>query len=172
MNPNLEQVSEMMSTTDNFNRGGLVSHGARSFSSAITRGRNLRATVLTCAVVAWAGAFGPAGIAATTQTTGQKFSTPEEAVAALLAATSSADTNALRSILGPSAEDLVNPDRIQAKTELNNFSSALAETNHLDRLSDTFVVVDVGNDMWPFPVPLVKKEGGWYFDTEVGRRNS
>src|SRR5205814_8513137 len=60
-------------------------------------------------------------------------------------------------------------DSIQAPNELKTFSSALAETNHLERLSDTFVVLNVGDDFWPFPVPIVKKDGGWYFDTEVGK---
>jgi len=101
--------------------------------------------------------------------TGKQFATPEEAVAALKSATESSDSNALRTVLGPAAEDLINPDRIQASTELKTFSSALAETNHLSRLSDTFIVLELGNDLWPFPIPLVKKSGGWVFDTEVGK---
>jgi hypothetical protein len=99
----------------------------------------------------------------------RKFATPEEAIAALDSATSSADTNALRSILGPAADDLQNPDRTQAMTELKAFSSALDQTNHLNRISDTFVVLELGDDLWPFPVPIVKKDGGWFFDTEVGK---
>src|SRR6185369_17059324 len=27
---------------------------------------------------------------------------------------------------------------------------------------------EVGMDYWPFPVPIVKKDGRWFFDTEVG----
>jgi hypothetical protein len=119
--------------------------------------------------VAVAFALRSAQCATTPETTGQKFATPEAAVAALRSATASADTNALRAILGPASEDLQNPDRIQATNELKSFSSAIAETNHLERLSDTFVVLDVGNDFWPFPVPIVKKDGGWYFDTAVGK---
>jgi hypothetical protein len=30
-------------------------------------------------------------------------------------------------------------------------------------------VLEIGDDLWPFPVPLVKTNGGWYFDTETGR---
>jgi hypothetical protein len=104
-----------------------------------------------------------------TNRSGRKFATPKEAIAALGAATAAPDTNALREILGPSANDLVNPDRIQALTELKNFSSALAETNHLTHLSDNFIVIELGDDMWPFPIPLVKKDGGWFFDTAVGK---
>jgi hypothetical protein len=97
------------------------------------------------------------------------FASPEDAVAALKLATASADTNALRSILGPGSQDLQNPDRIQATNELETFSSALATTNHLVRVSDTRVVLELGDDLWPFPVPLVKAAGGWYFDTTAGK---
>ena len=100
---------------------------------------------------------------------GKRFATPEEAVAALRSAAASADTNALRAILEPDSEDLQNPDRIQAKNELANFNAALAEKDHLVRSSDTFVILELGYEMWPFPVPIVKKDGGWYFDTEVGK---
>jgi hypothetical protein len=29
-------------------------------------------------------------------------------------------------------------------------------------------VLSVGNEEWPLPIPIVKKEGKWYFDTKVG----
>jgi hypothetical protein len=101
--------------------------------------------------------------------TAKVFASPEEAVAALRLATASANTNALRIILGPAAGDLENPDRIQATNELGTFSAALAATNHLVRVSDTRVLLEVGDDLWPFPVPIVKKADGWYFDTEAGK---
>jgi hypothetical protein len=109
------------------------------------------------------------GQGANTTNTAQRFATPEEAVAALRAATASPDTNALREILGPAGEDLMNPDRIQAANELKNFSTALAQTNHLVRSSDKLVILEVGDDFWPFPVPIAKNGGGWYFDTETGK---
>jgi hypothetical protein len=102
-------------------------------------------------------------------TAGRKFASPEEAVAFLGLATSAADTNALSDILGPGSEELQNPDRIQATNELRTFSSALTETNHLLRVSDTLVILEVGDDLWPFPVPLVKTNGGWFFDTDAGK---
>ena len=103
------------------------------------------------------------------ESTGRKFATPEEAVAALRAATAAADTNALRDILGPASEELQNPDRIQATNELKTFSTALTETNHLVKVSDTRIVLELGDDFWPFPVPIVKKNGGWFFDTDAGK---
>jgi hypothetical protein len=101
--------------------------------------------------------------------TGRVFASPEAAVESLRLATTIPDTNALREIFGPGSEDLQNPDRIQATNELNTFSSALAQTNHLVRVSDKLVLLEVGDDLWPFPVPIVKKDGGWVFDTDVGK---
>ena len=103
------------------------------------------------------------------ENTGQKFASPEEAIAALRVATAAADTNALRVIMGPASEVLQNPDRIQAMNELKTFSAALAETNHLVHVSDTLVVLELGDDFWPFPVPIVKQDDGWFFDTDVGK---
>jgi hypothetical protein len=107
--------------------------------------------------------------AAKTSNTVRKFANPEEAVAALRLATTTADTNALRDILGPGSEDLQNPDRIQATNELATFSAAMAETNHLVHMSDSLVILELGDDLWPFPVPIAKKDGGWFFDTDTGK---
>jgi hypothetical protein len=103
------------------------------------------------------------------ENTAKKFASLEEAVAALRQATDAADTNALMAILGPAAVDLQNPDRIQSTNELETFSSALGKTNRLVRVSDTFVVLELGEDLWPFPIPIVKQDGAWFFDTEVGK---
>jgi hypothetical protein len=100
---------------------------------------------------------------------GQTFATPEEAVSALAAATSTEDSNALRIIFGPAAADLENPDRVQATNELSAFASALNQTNRIVRESDSRCVLQVGNGFWPFPVPLVKQDGQWFFDTEAGK---
>jgi hypothetical protein len=32
-----------------------------------------------------------------------------------------------------------------------------------------FVILELGYDLWPFPIPIVKKDGGWFFDTSVGK---
>ena len=99
----------------------------------------------------------------------QSFATPEEAVSALAAAVSAADTNALRVIFGPAVKDLENPDRVQAAEEFRTFAAALAQTNRIVRESDSKCALEVGNDFWPFPVPLVKRDGGWFFDSEAGK---
>jgi hypothetical protein len=127
---------------------------------------SLQAAILLASL---ALAFPCASHAGEAPNTGRRFASPEEAVASLQVATAAGDTNALREILGPGSADLQNPDRIQATNELKTFSEALAQTNHLLRISDTFVVLELGDDLWPFPVPIVKTNGGWYFDTDTGK---
>lgn len=113
-------------------------------------------------------AFPSENHAAGTENIGRKFRSPEEAVTSLQLATTAADTNALRDILGPNAEELQNPDRVQAMNELKTFSAALAKTNRLMRVSDMLMVLELGDDFWPFPIPIVKKNGSWLFDSDLG----
>jgi hypothetical protein len=101
--------------------------------------------------------------------TAKLFSTPEAAVAALAGAVMTTNQAELHAIFGPAADDLVNPDAVQAANEFATFAAALGETNRLVRESDTRRVLELGNDHWPFPVPIVQQEGGWFFDTAAGR---
>src|SRR5262249_39255437 len=100
-------------------------------------------------------------LAATAVQTGKTFPSPETAVSALKQATSTENAQALREIFGPAATDIQNPDRVQATNEFDAFTTALNETNHLVHESATKYVLEVGTNSWPFPVPLVKKDGGW-----------
>jgi hypothetical protein len=100
---------------------------------------------------------------------GKAFATPQDAVSALSLAVMSHNVSDLREIFGPQAEDLQNPDRVQATNELDAFSDALNETNRIVRESDTNCELEVGENLWPFPVPIIKKDGKWFFDTATGK---
>lgn len=108
-------------------------------------------------------------VATSAADTGKTFATPEEAVTALVQATSAASGADLRAIFGPAAEQLHNPDRVQATNEFHTFTAALNQTNRLVHESATRCVLEVGPNSWPFPVPIVKKDGQWLFDTEAGK---
>ncbi len=101
--------------------------------------------------------------------TGKAFATPEEAVSALAAAASAQDTNAFRTLFGPAAQDLQNPDRVQASSDLKEFTLAFNQAHRVVRESDSKCILEIGVDPWPFPVPLVKQGGRWLFDTEAGK---
>ena len=100
---------------------------------------------------------------------GKTFATPEEAVAALVAAASAKDTNAFRVIFGPVGAEIQNPDRVQAANELSAFNVAVSQQQRIVPESETKCVLEIGTNAWPFPVPIVKRNGAWFFDTEAGK---
>ncbi len=99
----------------------------------------------------------------------QQFGSPDAAVKALAAAADVKDTNALRAIFGPAARDLVSPDPVQRAAEFEKFAQRLKEKTELVRDSDSRRVLQLGADGWPFPIPLVKQERQWHFDTVAGK---
>jgi hypothetical protein len=101
--------------------------------------------------------------------TGKAFASPEEAVTALAAAASTQDSEGLHAIFGPAGADLENPDRTQATNDLIEFTTAFRQVQRIVRQSDSKCVLEVGTNFWPFPVPLVKQNGQWFFDAEAGK---
>jgi hypothetical protein len=105
---------------------------------------------------------------ATAQESIKSFETPEKAVASLADAVRTQDPAALHAIFGSESEDIQNPDRVQATNEWKAFSAALDTSFHLVHDSDTKYVLEVGTNSWPFPIPIVKQNGRWLFDTGAG----
>jgi len=99
----------------------------------------------------------------------ERFGSPDDAVKALTTAAANKDTNALDTIFGPSVRELVSPDPVQASNGLFNFSLRVSEKVATFRKSDSCVEVELGLDAWPFPIPLVKQDGQWFFDTDAGK---
>ena len=97
------------------------------------------------------------------------FASPEEAVKAFVEALKSNDVKALEAILGPGSRDLLSSgDPVADEAERERFLSRYGEKNRLE-VTEAKANLNIGNDDWPFAVPLVKKEGLWYFDTKEGR---
>ena len=100
----------------------------------------------------------------------QTFAAPQDAVNALLAAAQNHDTNALHSIFGPAGHDLISPDVVQATEEYKMFVQHLMEKTQLINNADSNVTLEIGTNDWPFPIPLVKQDGRWFFDTAAGKK--
>jgi len=98
----------------------------------------------------------------------QTFASPEQAVNALVTAGKSKDTNAFHAIFGPAAHDLVSADAVQAGEASDMFVSRLNEKVQQVAENDARITLRLGEDGWPFPIPLVKQNGQWLFDTEAG----
>lgn len=99
----------------------------------------------------------------------ERFDSPQAAADALKAAVAVRDTNALHAIFGPAAHDLVSVDVVEAAAERELFVRRLNEKIELVSESDSRLVLQAGTDGWPFPIPLVKQGGQWFFDTEAGK---
>ena len=99
----------------------------------------------------------------------EQFSSAEAAVQALTSAAKSKDTNSLHAIFGPMGHELVSPDIVQATNEREVFMDRLTEKINLVRESDSKSVLQLGADAWPFPIPLVKQNGQWFFDSGAGK---
>lgn len=100
----------------------------------------------------------------------QNFSSPKDAVNALTAAAENHDTNALHAIFGAEGHQLVSPDAVQAATAYKLFVQRLTEKVQVITNSDTSLSLQLGADGWPFPIPLVKQDNQWFFDTAAGKQ--
>jgi len=97
------------------------------------------------------------------------FATPEAAVDALVVALKADDDAALISIFGDQHKDLiVTPDRAANSAGRARAVTALQTFRMLDEKGSDRRVLVIGDQAWPFPIPLVKSAGGWRFATEEG----
>ena len=99
----------------------------------------------------------------------QQFASPEEAAQALVAAAKSGEVKALLAILGPTAKPLVDSgDPVADQEAFEQFVTSYEVANSLEKTSETQVTLTTGKDAWPLPIPIVKDDTGWRFDTDAG----
>jgi hypothetical protein len=102
--------------------------------------------------------------------TQKTFATPEDAVKALVDAVKANNTKELLAIFGPGSESVVSSgDDVRDKAGREYFVKRFEEKNSLEKQGDEKVVLHVGSDDYPLPIPLVKKGTTWYFDTKAGK---
>ena len=100
----------------------------------------------------------------------QQFASPEKAVEALVAAAKASSVADLIVILGSEGRDLIeSSDPATARNNRKVFTVAVGERWHLEDAAPDRKTLVIGNENWPFPVPIVKEQGGWRFDTAAGK---
>lgn len=100
----------------------------------------------------------------------QVFQSPEAAGSALVAAAKADDTNALSSILGPDADQIISSgDAVADNNAREKFVSSYNEMHRYAYNNEGRVSLIIGAENWPVPIPLIKKDGGWIFDTAAGK---
>jgi hypothetical protein len=90
-------------------------------------------------------------------------------VTALIAALQKGDTKELAKVLGPGTDELLSSgDPVADKADRARFIASYQAKHSLqDDGADRKTLV-VGDDDWPMPIPLVKRDGGWAFDGAEG----
>jgi hypothetical protein len=101
--------------------------------------------------------------------TQKTFATPEDAVVALVDAAATANTNELRAIFGPDGDKIVQSgDPVMDHRNREVFLVAYGERGSLMEDGPARRILYIGNEDWPFPIPLVKEGSTWRFDTAAG----
>jgi hypothetical protein len=112
-------------------------------------------------------------VVGSTQPAVKTFGSPQQAADALVSAADRFDVRMLQELFGPEGYDVVlTGDYTMDRDRANKFA-ALAKgkmTVSVNPRNATRASLVVGNEDWPFPVPIVKRGQRWSFDARAGRQ--
>lgn len=111
--------------------------------------------------------------AASDRVAAKLFDSPQQAADELVEAAAKFDVVALTRIFGTDGDDVVlTGEFAQDKKHAADFAAEANEKKSVsvDPKGGKRAFVLVGNEEWPFPVPLVKQAGKWFFDANAGRQ--
>ncbi|HYP63319.1 MAG TPA: DUF2950 domain-containing protein [Acidocella sp.] len=97
------------------------------------------------------------------------FATPQDAVDALISAVKAQNKPALVAMFGAGGEKLIySGDEVADTAAGKEFTDSYAQSHSLSKQQDGSEILIVGDDDWPFPIPLEQVDGKWQFNTEAG----
>jgi hypothetical protein len=98
------------------------------------------------------------------------YATPEEAAQALINAVADPGMEALRTVLGPQADELSSGDPVADEADREDFIEAAVTAAGIEQEEgvDNIATLVIGEDDWPFAIPLVKENNQWRFDMDAG----
>ena len=114
----------------------------------------------------------PADAQGTPQPGQKQFDTAKQAADALIQVATNLDVAAAKEILGADGEDIVSSeDPVMDKKRATAFADKAKEKMSVetDKKNPNEAILVVGNDNFPLPIPIVKQNGKWFFDTKTGR---
>jgi hypothetical protein len=101
----------------------------------------------------------------------QRFHTPDQAVNALVGAVRISNRGDMLTILGREAIEIVSSgDDAADAAQRQRFVAAYDAKHSIQMDGDSKAIVIVGQEDFPFPIPLVQKSGMWQFDTAAGKQ--
>src|SRR5258705_8636796 len=98
------------------------------------------------------------------------FPSAADATQSLFEAVQSNNEQAIASILGGPTELTSSRDEGQDKVERELFVQKYQEMHRVGRAADRSVTLYIGAENWPFPIPIVEKNGAWRFDPDAGTK--
>jgi len=99
----------------------------------------------------------------------ENFASPEQAATALVTAARDDDAHALLRIYGAAGRDIVSSgDKVADREAHAAFAGRYGERNVLRRDTSDHATLVIGNEAWPFPIPLVRRGRTWHFDARAG----
>jgi hypothetical protein len=101
----------------------------------------------------------------------QSFQTTDEAVNALVGAVRVGDRGGILRVLGPAGADIVSSgDEVADAEQRQRFLAAYGAKHQVNMDGDSKATIILGQEDFPFPIPLVRKDLMWRFDTAAGRQ--
>ena len=100
----------------------------------------------------------------------EKYATPEAAVDALVASAKSGGEKAGLVVLGPGSGDIISSgDKVSDDAVRARFVNSYDAKHEIKMQGDNKATLIIGDNNYPFPIPLLRRAGKWSFDTEAGR---
>lgn len=98
------------------------------------------------------------------------FATPEDAVKALMDAAKKGNLEAFKTVLGPNAAEVLDSgDPVADRQNREVILAAFQQGWKLVDRDGGTKELEIGDEGWPFPIPLVKDDAGWHFDIAAGK---
>jgi hypothetical protein len=98
----------------------------------------------------------------------RSFASAKEAADALVAALGSNDPVQLDALFGPAYSRFEPTDKVAAAADRQQLAAAARQALYLREDAPDRVTVILGDQAWPFPIPIARQNGSWRFDTAAG----
>ena len=99
----------------------------------------------------------------------QQFDSAEGAVTALITAAKEHHKSAINKILGPKGETIISSgDKVADNRAREDFVAAYDKKHAIENEGEDKATLVIGDNDWPFPIPIVLKDDKWSFDTKAG----
>jgi hypothetical protein len=99
------------------------------------------------------------------------YPTPTAAVQAMSDLIGKQDDKAIEAVFGPGSADIFHSgDEATDVEDAARVKGWIDEKVGFEEFDENTLIALLGNDEWPWPIPLVKDGDGWRFNTEEGRQ--